>query len=125
MGKVSKPGAIKSAPNRFPYLAARTLRLPIKNLLYGEAVADPLEHSKGIEEVTLPAGIRADENVETAEIERYLFKAFEALNLEVRDHAPSLFHTISPFTFVAMGPPRKVFPWNGEFRLRDSDWFTS
>jgi len=30
-------------------------------------------------------------------------------------------HTIAPFTTVAIGPPRKVFPWNGEFRLREGD----
>ena len=34
-------------------------------------------------------------------------------------------HTIAPVTTVAIGPPRNVFPWNGELRLREGDWFTS
>jgi len=37
----------------------------------------------------------------------------------------ALFHTISPFTTVAIGPPRKLRPWKGELRLREQDWFTS
>jgi hypothetical protein len=30
-------------------------------------------------------------------------------------------HFISPSTTVAIGPPRKVLPWKGEFRLREAD----
>jgi len=37
----------------------------------------------------------------------------------------SRFHANCPFTTVATGPPRNVRPWNGEFRLREKDWFTS
>src|SRR5262249_18324021 len=41
--------------------------------------------------------------------------------LAARNHTPSLRQTISPLTIVAMGPPRKLRPWNGEFRLREGD----
>ena len=45
----------------------------------------------------------------------------------LREHArmPQARHTISPFTMVATGPPRKEAPSNGVLRLLEKDLFTS
>src|SRR5947209_10228861 len=104
-----------------PDLAGGAPRFPVEDLVHGEAIADPLQHAQRIEEVGLAAGVRADEDVQRLEIQRHFAQAFEAVDLEVADHARSRLHTIWPFTTVATGPPWKVLPWNGELRLREGD----
>ena len=82
-----KARAGASAANAVPDRAGRTLRLAVEDFIDGEAVADSLQDSKGIEKIRLPAGVCADQKVHRAKRQIDLAQTLEVLDDNAFDHA--------------------------------------
>jgi len=86
IGPPFKQTRIGPAPaNRLPNLAVSTLWFTVEDLIDAQAVTNALEHAQGVEEIRLPAGVRADKEIQRSEVQFNALETLEPFDCQVID----------------------------------------